>query len=477
MAKYGVKPKGYSRRVQVYGDEAVSQEFRPLKLHDNITPDELIHLLPTKLSNNQLGLLYSATKDMPVINLDSLLKFLEADESNFKWSLVNVIEYLKNLKLFSPNPTPYNELVQSGRCSIINLKGIDPAVQDIILYKLLKDLFQERKMDRIPPFFMVIEEAHNFVPEKGYTETRCSRVIKTIASEGRKFGLGLCVVSQRPAIVQKTVLSQCTTQIILKVTNPNDLKAITNSVEGISYETEDEIRNLPVGVALVTGVVDTPLLVGIRPRRTKHGGEAVDILALQPDEDKFFDELKEFKEQNLQPVVRPAPGTGKTTLIPATLFLCESKGKEFNLLIEMVNGTVVQEIGPDFIRSAYLPELDRLAKEELRVLELAFRQRSFSAEEFIQKTGSALDIETLLKGLVDRGYMDYKDKKYAISEKYILSDLSKHAFSSKIELQSVSPDTVLEKKQKIDSVKAKVSRFALVKDQRECSILQYSQPL
>ena len=51
--------------------------------------------------------------------------------------------------------------------------------------------------------------------------------------------MGLMVVSQRPAKVDKNVLSQCNTQIILKVTNPNDLKALASSVEGFSSDSED----------------------------------------------------------------------------------------------------------------------------------------------------------------------------------------------------------------------------------------------
>jgi len=63
---------------------------------------------------------------------------------------------------------------------------------------------------------MVIEEAHNYCPERNFGEKKSSKILRTIASEGRKFGLGLCVVSQRPARLDKSVLSQCSTQIIMK---------------------------------------------------------------------------------------------------------------------------------------------------------------------------------------------------------------------------------------------------------------------
>jgi hypothetical protein len=107
-----------------------------------------------------------------------------------------------------------------------------------------------------------------------------SNIIRTIASEGRKFGLGLCVVSQRPAMVDKNVLSQCNTQIILKVTNPNDLKAIIASVEGLTTATVDEIQRLPVSVAIVIGgSIQVPIFVDVRVRETKHGGRPVDIFS------------------------------------------------------------------------------------------------------------------------------------------------------------------------------------------------------
>ena len=57
----------------------------------------------------------------------------------------------------------------------------------------------------------------------------------------------------------------------MKVTNPHDVKALGSSIEGITAETESEIKNIPVGTALVTGVIDLPLFVKIRARRTKHG--------------------------------------------------------------------------------------------------------------------------------------------------------------------------------------------------------------
>jgi hypothetical protein len=62
------------------------------------------------------------------------------------------------------------------------------------------------------------------------------------------------------------------------VTNPNDLKAIIQSVEGLTSQTYDEIQRLPIGVALISGAsIQIPILVEIRTRETDHGGKSVTV--------------------------------------------------------------------------------------------------------------------------------------------------------------------------------------------------------
>jgi len=81
------------------------------------------------------------------------------------------------------------------------------------------------------------------------------------------------VISQRPARVDKNVISQCNTQIIMRVTNPNDLKALSKGLEGMTSELEEEIKRLPPGVAmLVSNEIERPITVNIRPRKSRHGG-------------------------------------------------------------------------------------------------------------------------------------------------------------------------------------------------------------
>lgn len=480
LALYDLKPEGYKNIIE-YGDIKLNDNLRPLKLNDTLTTDELIHLMPSKPSGNQMGILYNAIKHLDKINFTNVLFELEKEENNAKWSLVNNIDYLNNLDLFVPKSFSYNELIQSGVCSIINLKGIDMYTQEIIVYKLMKDLFEFRKQNKIPPFFTVIEECHNYAPERSFGETKCSKIIRNIASEGRKFGMGLCVVSQRPARIDKSVLSQCTTQMILKVTNPNDLKSISNSVEGITSESENEIKNLAIGTTMVTGTTDSPLLVNVRPRKTKHGGDSVNMIEEQAN---FEKQMEDFTQQELLPVIKPKTTINdiklmsdkdiiavKEILIPGYLFLCKDNNVNYSLLIEMENGNVVTNIEEFDVKK--IPEFHKLSKVEITVLRFAFKTKKFTVDDLIKK-GANLDIEKVLDTLVNKGMLfKINDENYSLSENYIFNNLSKNACYEKINFAKINYNEKKEENIKLDNIKDRLSKLTNVQDQNQCFILKY----
>ncbi|RME32027.1 ATP-binding protein [Candidatus Woesearchaeota archaeon] len=488
MARYGVRPKRYP--VREYGDPQWPGLI-PLRLPNNLTPQELVHLIPGKLNNTQLGILYNAIKGIDTLDFETLLLQLEQEESSAKWSIINLVEHLRSLGIFSSQPLAYNELVKSGACSIINLRGFAPEIQQVVMYKLAKDLFALRKQSKVPPFFLVIEEAHNFCPERSFGEATSSKILRAIAAEGRKFGLGLCIISQRPARVDKSVLSQCTTQIILKVTNPNDLKAVSNSVEGLTAESEREIQNLPVGTALVTGVTDMPLFLTVRPRRTKHGGQAVNILdqSVLDQSATFLDQQKHFAEHELLPLIKPRT-TPKdlvlmadrdveridTTLVPAYRFMCEDNGAPFTVLIDMTNGEVVTDI--EDYTTARLPAITSLSSVQLKLLQAAHQLKTFTREELVQRAGTSLAIDEELAALVEQEYLATAggaagDERYTLTSRYVLSKLSTVACRYPVVFESIAGEQ-LPAAHQLDDVKASLARFTTVKDQQECRIVRYT---
>ncbi|MBD3389154.1 MAG: DUF87 domain-containing protein [Candidatus Altiarchaeales archaeon] len=203
-------------------------------------------------------------------------------------ALMRRMRRLERMGVFSLNGTPLTEVVKSNQLSIINLSDADERVSQIIVAAICRGVFNGRRRHMKSengggigtPTLIVLEEAHNFAPRSIEGEYSPSRtIIRKIAREGRKFGVGLCIVSQRPNKLDQDVLSQCNTQVIMKIVNPSDQEYIRQSVETV---TEDIVRDLPSlsrGEAIIVGsAIKLPVPVKIRERKTRVSGEDVDIV-------------------------------------------------------------------------------------------------------------------------------------------------------------------------------------------------------
>ncbi len=283
MERYGIKKQSYSNQLTEFSPLGQRGNMKHLTLSGvNLDASEILDVLPAKLSGPQKGVLYQAIKEIKEyknhFTIRDIIDTVGRSQSNAKWNVIASLESLDSIGVFSETGVNPTDLVKKGKCSIVNMKGVPPDVQTVIVARLTKQLFDERKAGKIPPFLLIVEEAHNYCPERGFGNAVSSPILRTIASEGRKFGMGLAIVSQRPAKVDKNIISQCNTNIILKVTNPNDLKAIIQSVEGLTSQTYSEIQRLPIGVALVSGgSLQMPVMAEIRTRETSHGGRSVEI--------------------------------------------------------------------------------------------------------------------------------------------------------------------------------------------------------
>lgn len=477
LAILGIKPKKIE--VNEYGDTNIIKDAKPLKIKSDLESEELLHLMPGKLSGAQMAVLYSALKNSGTSSFNSLILSLEQEESTAKFSIMTMIDYLKGTGIFSNTTPPYNDMLKPGCINTINLKGINPDIQEIIVYKISKDLFELRKKNKVPPFFLVIEEAHNYCPERSFGEAKSSRILRNIASEGRKFGLGLCVISQRPARVDKSVLSQCSTQIILKITNPNDLKAVTSSIEGITQSAESEIQNLPIGTAMVTGITEVPLVVNIRPRMTLHGGKSQEIIKT----DEFMEKIQEFESEELLPIIEPLITPKdlalmseeeikiETKLIPCILFNCKDKDHEYKLLVEMINGNII--IDKNEMKTRKLPEMSKLTKKQLGILRALHKKNYLNGEEIIQATGANLDVEEDLEILRKLDYIQKENNKYKLNQNYIFTKLSKHECFDSPEYKNIKYSSKQETKANTDEILERISKFTNITDRTNCFLVKY----
>jgi DNA helicase HerA-like ATPase len=169
-----------------------------------------------------------------------------------------------------PDPaTSPHEFVQPGQASIIYLGGYDHLTQSTIVAVVLKHLFEHRAAmsNKIPPLLAVIEEAHNFIPSRGegQMETPSVEVIRKVITEGRKFGVGLLLISQRPSRLDETTLSQCNTFLIFRLVNPRDQSFVEKVMENL---TKADSRLLPAfgpGQGIVSGqAVRFPLVIQVQ---------------------------------------------------------------------------------------------------------------------------------------------------------------------------------------------------------------------
>ena len=173
------------------------------------------------------------------------------------------IEYLFSLEA--------EDIVAPRLCSIINLRGIDLEVQEVIAGKLLNKLYKASTNREIPPFYLFLDEAHLFAGKK---KTETSEVVKLFAQEGRKFGANLVIGTQRPQLLDVTIRAQSGTWVVHNLSDVRDIGITIQSAEDLSRENEGDISGLDKGEGIICGeaVAGIPLFVKVRKRITKHGG-------------------------------------------------------------------------------------------------------------------------------------------------------------------------------------------------------------
>ena len=189
--------------------------------------------------------------------------------------------------IFSANEhIPLQDMFRPGRCTIFDLSDIEQHEQQVIVGTLLRRANKARVMTTRGevstgenflnyPVFTLLEEAHRFAPAGANVVS--TNVLKQILSEGRKFGVGIGLITQRPGKLDQDVLSQCMTQIIMRIVNPIDQQTVAQSVEGAGRSMLAELPALTKGQAVISGVgINTPVMCRIRPRLTAHGGETFD---------------------------------------------------------------------------------------------------------------------------------------------------------------------------------------------------------
>ena len=202
---------------------------------------------------------------------------------------------------FEELPNPFGEperIIRPGQVSVLYLGGYDHITQCSIVAIVLEALFNYRAdlSGRIAPFMTVVEEAHTFLPSarEGTHDAVSLPVIRRVITEGRKFGTGLMLISQRPSRLDETIVSQCNSFLILRLVNPRDQTFVKSVMENL---TESDARMVPgfgPGQGIVSGqVVRFPLPIRIDMDR--------DLLLSELGDEDFFDQVGSWKPDEQAP--------------------------------------------------------------------------------------------------------------------------------------------------------------------------------
>lgn len=209
---------------------------------------------------------------------------------------ISYVSRLERLGIFGDKTTPFSEMFVPQHLSVIDLSGLSDRGADLITYMVLREIIVKKTQPEERgfkyPVFLFIEEAHRFIPPDKAGPTWSSPLIKRIAAEGRKFGIFLILISQRPSKVHQDVLSQCNSQIIMRITNPVDQRAVLEASEKLGEELFGDLPGLDKGEAIVVGdLINMPAIISVRKRRSYEGGADVNV-------DELLDEaLRSAKEE------------------------------------------------------------------------------------------------------------------------------------------------------------------------------------
>lgn len=179
---------------------------------------------------------------------------------------------------------PLIDMIKPGYVNVFDFSELDEDVADTIASNILRWGLEERKKavrqgdSKLPfPILIVIEEAHILAGEKINTESKYW--IARIAREGRKFGIGLTIVTQRPKGLDKEILSQMNNMIILKLVEPEDQKHVQRASESLSAELMEYLPSLNPGEGIIIGnMTKIPLLVKIDRAVEKIEGNDINVI-------------------------------------------------------------------------------------------------------------------------------------------------------------------------------------------------------
>jgi hypothetical protein len=238
----------------------------------------------SKILFHALKMLYAQTTSVTKLSLRTMINYVhneklgfnkkEEDFESYRQQVLNAVANSKLIPTGDMEPLDPVHLLRERRVVLMDLsQGRDSWSQKhLVVSQVLRRIFREALENRGFGCTIVLEEAMYYAPQRGVfeigeKESRSSLlgVIKEIATNGGRNGVGLWIVTQRLSTVEKTVITQCANNVICHSLEDIDKQRITEIVGG---EFTELIGNLPPGEAIVKGTAIKarfPIRVKVHP--------------------------------------------------------------------------------------------------------------------------------------------------------------------------------------------------------------------
>jgi hypothetical protein len=206
------------------------------------------------------------------------------------------------------------DLIKEGRINVLSVAELSERQANVGLSYYLQELLNDRKdsywekkgrkLSRkntkfLSPLFVIIEEAHVFIPKGEPTDTKYWA--SKVAREGRKFGIGLGIVSQRPRNIDPNVLSQMGSLAIMKIVQDDDQQQIASAAESLSRDLLTQLPSLNIGDAVLVGQwVNLPSIVHVDEVKGKSVGSDLDAVSEWSESTRFKDIAAESTQGLIQ---------------------------------------------------------------------------------------------------------------------------------------------------------------------------------
>ncbi len=320
LEKWGLKGKPLD--IKIYTPEIYYKEYKekgiPTDASFSLKPSELDpadwHLTFEISPNEPMGVLiervvHKLKKEGKDYDIDEMIEEVKNDkksEQNVRDALENRLMGTEAWGVFSKEGTPLKELAAGGQVTVLDVScyATSPGgwkIKSLIVGIISKKLFIERMIARkndeyktihqathyfseehkkekleLPMVWLVIDEAHEFLPNKG--KTAASDALITILREGRQPGISLILASQQPGKIHTDVMTQSDTVLSHRITAKIDVEALGTLMQSYMREGLNvQIDNLPrvKGAAVMFDDTNERLYsIKVRPRFTWHGGSA-----------------------------------------------------------------------------------------------------------------------------------------------------------------------------------------------------------